>query len=70
MPDKMPDYVGIGDKNEAVYYATEAMELWAENEEAMKWFVEIYRKMKDNLDKQIEKRERDLKERFGDRFDE
>jgi tetratricopeptide (TPR) repeat protein len=69
MPDEMPDYIGFGDENEAVSYADDAMELWAKNKKALKWFVNEYKKIKNELDMLIEKREKERKEKFGDRFD-
>lgn len=70
MPDEQPAYVGIGDKNEAVFYTDEAMELWAQNKNALVWFAGIYKNMKNVLDSLIKEKERKRKERFGDRFDE
>ena len=70
MPDELPDYVGVGDENEAVSYVDDAMELWANNKKALMWFVNRHKKMKNELDRLIEKREKEYGERFGDRFDE
>jgi len=69
MPDKLPEYVGVGDENEAVSYVDDAIELWAENKKAMQWFVDLYKRMKSELDMLIVKREKERKEKFGDRFD-
>ncbi len=60
LPDKMPDYIGFGDENEAISYVDEAMELWAENKKAVQWFANLYRKMKDVLDKLIDDRESEM----------
>jgi tetratricopeptide (TPR) repeat protein len=70
MPDELPEYVGVGDENEAVAYVDDAMELWAENEKASVWFANMFRKMRGELERLIEKRERERKKRFGGRFDE
>lgn len=70
MPEEMPEYVGVGDENEAVSYVDDAIELWAKNKKAMEWFVDIFKKMKSELDLLIAKREKERKEKFGDRFGE
>src|SRR3989339_769777 len=69
MPEEMPEYIGVGDENEAISYADDAMELWANNKKAVKWFVDMHKKMKDELDQLIEKREKDREERFGNTSD-
>ena len=68
MPDELPEYVGVGDENEAISYVYDAAELWVKNKKAMMWFISIHRKMKDELDLLIAKREKERKEKFGDRF--
>lgn len=70
MPDELPEYVGFGDENEAISYVDDAAELWGKNKKAMIWFVNMYKKMKDELDLLISKREKERKEKFGDRFGE
>jgi len=68
-PDQMPEYLGIGDENEAIFYVDQALELWANNENAVKWFVDMHRKMKDELDHLIEKREKELNKKFDGQSD-
>jgi len=70
MPDELPEYVGFGDENEAISYVDDAVELWVKNKKAMMWFVDMYKKMKAELDLLIAKREKERKEKFGDRFGE
>jgi tetratricopeptide (TPR) repeat protein len=69
MPKKMPKYIGIGDENEAISYADDAIELWANNRKAVKWFVDIYKKMKNELDQLIEKQEKGREDRFKNTSD-
>ncbi len=70
MPHELPQYIGVGDENEGVSYVYEAMELWANNKKASKWFIGMYKKMEDELNRLIEQREREERDRFGDRFEE
>ena len=37
MPSQMPEHYGIGDRNEAIIYATEAIEAWAHSKGALLW---------------------------------
>lgn len=69
MPEEMPEYTGVGDENEAIAYVDDSLELWANNKKALKWFVDLYNKMKDELDQLIEKREKEKEERFGNTSD-
>jgi len=69
MPEDMPEYVCVGDENEAIFYAEEAVELWVNNIKAFKWFVDTYKKMEEELDMLIEEREREREERFGNMHD-
>lgn len=69
MPEEMPEYTGVGDENEAIAYVDDSLELWANNQKALKWFVDLYNKMKDELDQLIEKREKEKEERFGNTSD-
>lgn len=64
LPKEMPEYVGVGDENEAIVYVTDAMELWANNMKATKWFVNEFKNMEDRLKKLIEEREQKREERF------
>lgn len=69
MPKKMPKYIGFGDENEAISYADDAIELWANNRKAVKWFIDIYKKMKNELDQLIEKQEKGREDRFKNTSD-
>lgn len=40
MPRKLPEYVGVGDENEAVSYIAGAIECWAKTPGAVDWMVE------------------------------
>jgi len=40
LPRRLPDAVGIGDRDEAVSYAAEAMALWRESAGALEWLEE------------------------------
>lgn len=65
MPKEMPEYIGFGDENEAVSYVDDAIELWGNNKKATMWFVNLYKKMEDELNRLIETREKERAERFG-----
>jgi len=65
MPDELPDYVSPGDENEAIVYAAESFELWAENEKTLRWFIRTFKKMQDKLERLIEQRDKEMEERFG-----
>lgn len=68
-PDQMPEYFGVGDENEAILYVGQALELWANNENAVKWFINMHHKMNYELDRLIEKREREQNKRFSRKSD-
>ena len=40
LPRRLPDAVGIGDRDEAVSYAAEAMAVWRESAGAIQWLAE------------------------------
>jgi len=40
LPDRMPEYVGIGDENEAVAYIVEAFEPWYKTPGAIEWLAD------------------------------
>ncbi len=40
MPQRLPDFIGMGDENEAVSYIAEAVENWANSPGALEWFVD------------------------------
>lgn len=41
LPRRLPDYIGMGDENEAVEYVAAAAENWLETPGAMEWFAEV-----------------------------
>lgn len=41
MPRRLPEYVGIGDEDEAVAYVAEAAEVWLDTPGAPEWFAEL-----------------------------
>jgi len=41
LPKQLPPYVGFGDKNEAVYYVTEAGYLWSQQSGALDWLQRV-----------------------------
>jgi len=45
LPKNLPPYVGFGDKNEAVYYATEAGFLWSQQAGALDWLQRVSAEM-------------------------
>jgi len=45
LPKNLPPYVGFGDKNEAVYYATEAGFLWSQQAGALDWLQRVSTEM-------------------------
>ncbi|MCF6296720.1 MAG: tetratricopeptide repeat protein [Flavobacteriaceae bacterium] len=44
MPKKQPDYIGIGDKNEAVAYVYGNYQLWEETQGAFEWIYDYKQK--------------------------
>jgi tetratricopeptide (TPR) repeat protein len=45
LPKQLPPYVGFGDKNEAVYYVTEAGYLWSQQAGALDWLQRVSAEM-------------------------
>jgi tetratricopeptide (TPR) repeat protein len=64
MPENLPQFVGIGDENEAISYVDTAMELWAKNKKAAIWLSDMYKRLKNDLDLLIDEREKKRNERF------
>ena len=58
MPDELPEYVGMGDENEAIAYADSAIYLWGENPKTLTWLADTHRKNADDLDMLIIEREK------------
>jgi len=59
MPDELPEYVGMGDENEAIEYVDSAIYLWGENKKALTWLADIHRKNASDLDMLIIEREKE-----------
>lgn len=38
-PKRMPEYYGMGDENEAIFYVAEAAKTWIESPDALDWFA-------------------------------
>ena len=57
LPKDMPDYVRVGDSNEAISYVADAIELWAKNKKASIWSFDMSYKMRNNLELLIRKKE-------------
>ncbi|MEW5841710.1 MAG: hypothetical protein AB1775_00450 [Bacteroidota bacterium] len=66
MPKILPDFIGIGDDNEAIEYADVAFEVWGSNESAYHWFAGLYKKMENELNQLIIKKEKERQKRFKD----
>ena len=58
MPDELPEYVGMGDENEAIDYVDSSIYLWGENKKALTWLADIHRKNAFDLDMLIIEREK------------
>lgn len=46
VPDRIPEYYGWGDENEAIIYLREGGKIWMETKNALKWANEFYTKRK------------------------
>lgn len=46
IPERMPEYYGWGDENEAIIYLRDGVKLWIETKNALKWVNEFYIKLK------------------------
>ncbi|MEA1875072.1 MAG: tetratricopeptide repeat protein [Bacteroidota bacterium] len=44
MPNEQPQYIGIGDENEAISYVNGAWNIWDKSEEALDWLYEFKQK--------------------------
>ena len=60
MPEEEPEYIGMGDKNEAIAYVDSAIYLWGENKKTLKWLMDTHRKNVDDLDMLIIEREKEM----------
>lgn len=64
MPKVLPEYIGFGDENEAISYVDESLEVWGSNHGAIHWIAEQFRKIKNELENLIEKKEQEQKEQL------
>ncbi len=44
IPDELPDFIGVGDENEAIAYAYEHWNLWKKTSFAFDWIYEFHLK--------------------------
>lgn len=44
MPDKLPQYIGIGDEDEAISYVYDAWSIWHKTDKALDWLYEFKQK--------------------------
>jgi len=44
IPRRLPDYMGFGDRNEAIHYVVDNLHLWQQNSEAISWVQELWAK--------------------------
>lgn len=51
LPEMLPDLIGRGDENEAVFYASEAYDLWYKKGTAISWLRKEARLFKSNISK-------------------
>jgi len=42
LPNRLPDYVGVGDESEAIAYVADNAQAWYETEGALEWFVGVF----------------------------
>lgn len=59
MPDELPEYIGMGDENEAIEYVDSAIYLWGENKKALNWLADIHKKNAFDLDQLIIEKEKE-----------
>ncbi|MBI3651974.1 MAG: hypothetical protein HY231_13220 [Acidobacteria bacterium] len=45
MPRRPPDYIGVGDKNEAVQYIAYHQKAWMDTPGALQWFVSVFKEV-------------------------
>lgn len=46
LPDYLPQFMGFGDENEAIYCLNDSGKIWMETEGALEWINEFYQKQK------------------------
>lgn len=42
IPETIPEYMGFGDENEAIYYWIDAAKIWYNDRKAMEWLFEVW----------------------------
>ena len=42
IPETIPEYMGFGDENEAIYYWVDTAKIWYKDREAMEWLFEVW----------------------------
>lgn len=58
LPEELPDYVGMGDENEAVSYVADAATNWLETDGALDWFVGLIDRLGQQEERQLGARKR------------
>lgn len=58
LPEELPDYVGMGDENEAVSYVADALANWLDTEGALDWFVGMIDRLGEQEERQAGTRKR------------
>lgn len=53
LPKRLPQYIGLGDENEAVAYAVENVPAWIHTSGALRWMLEVMEEvLQDRQDRQ------------------
>lgn len=64
IPDERPDYIGIGDKNEAVSYLYNAIEDWLKTPNSIEWLAKILKEKLDKTERELRQEKQSLASRF------
>jgi tetratricopeptide (TPR) repeat protein len=46
LPEDSPDFIGIGDENEAIAYVEDAAEIWLQTPGALEWLIDSVKQMR------------------------
>ncbi|MHB8646158.1 MAG: hypothetical protein ACYDAR_10265 [Thermomicrobiales bacterium] len=58
LPEELPEYVGMGDENEAVEYVLGAITTWIDTEGAIDWFAALLDRLAEQEERQVRARKR------------
>jgi tetratricopeptide (TPR) repeat protein len=64
MPKSLPEFIGLGDENEAIEYVSQSFEMWSVNGKAQEWISSLHIKNLDKLESIIIEKEKAAEERF------